>query len=94
MLHYYTTWLIGGMNGYTQKENGLPTGYKYGAIGVASIIQCGRSLARLDKLPKPITPGLVVAGFGLIPFAVGTFFCLGNYMGKSARHVKDSMNPV
>ncbi len=92
MLHYYTTWLIGSMNGYTQKENGLPTGYKYGTIGVASIIQCGRSLGNLHKLPKPVTPGQVVAGFALIPFAIGTFFCLGNYMGKSARHALSNLS--
>ncbi len=79
------------MNGYTQKENGLPTGYTYGTIGVASIIQFGHSLANLNKMPKTVTPVQVVAGFALIPFAVGTFFCLGNYMGKSARHATSSL---
>ncbi len=89
MIHYYTTWAVGAMNGYTKPENGLPTGYKYGTIAVASGWQCIRSLS---KLPKDLSASLFLAGLVAIPIAVGSIFCLGNYMGKSSRFTFDVYN--
>jgi hypothetical protein len=88
MFHYGTTWAIGAINGYMLPEHGLPTGYKYGTIALASGIQLVKAIgsdAFKDLLPRRAASTLLTVVLGL-PFFVGAVFCTGSYMGKSTRY--------
>jgi hypothetical protein len=88
MFHLFTTWSVGVMNGLWHDQSGLPTGYKYGTMAIASGISIMNSVGNL-KLPVT-HPGPTITGICLIPFVVGSIFCTGNYFGKSAAHlIKD-----
>jgi hypothetical protein len=88
-LSLITNWAVGIINGYKQKENGLPNGIKYGTIGVTSVATMMRALANIPSIPK-ITPGQSMAGIFIgVPFIIGTNFCVGNYLGKALRYAED-----
>jgi hypothetical protein len=79
-----SNWLIGVLNGYTSKENGLPASIKYSTISIASMISGFRMIE--PKMP----PSLVLMSFFVVsPLMVGSLFCLGTQMGKGIRYIDD-----
>ena len=79
-----SNWLIGVLNGYTSKENGLPTSIKYSTISIASMISGFRMIE--PKMP----PSLVLMSFFVVsPLMVGSLFCIGTQMGKGIRYIED-----
>ncbi len=83
-LSLITNWLVGVLNGYTSKENGLPASIKYSTISIASIISGFRIIE--PKMP----PSIVLMSFFVIsPLMVGSLFCIGTQMGKGIRYIED-----
>lgn len=90
-LSLFSTWSVGALNGYKLKEDGLPNSIKYGTMALASGIHIVKGLGNL-KTPI-INPGISLFGLGVIvPFMVGTTFCVGNYVGKGVRYAEDSQS--
>ena len=86
----FSTWAVGALSGYSLKDNDLPTGYKYGTMALTTGIHIVKSLANVDLQPYRTRPGSLVMGlFVGIPLMVGSTFCVGDFFGKSARHVVD-----
>lgn len=86
-----TNWTVGLINGYKQKDNGLPNGIKYGTIGVTTFNMMLRTLGNFDapqfiKMPA----GQKLAGllFG-VPLVMATNFCTGHHLGKAIRWAED-----
>jgi hypothetical protein len=95
-LTLFTNWAVGAMNGYTQKENGLPNGIKYGTIGITTFIGMCKTLGNWDtpiatNLISTITPRQKLAGLFIgAPLIMAANFCVGHHMGKAIRFVEDS----
>lgn len=72
-LSVFTNWAVGLINGYKQKENGLPNGIKYGTIGVTTFVAMIKTLAHMDKsssmsmINTGATPVQKMAGLGATP---------------------------
>ncbi len=93
MFHIATVWTMGGINGYMLPENGLPTGYKYGALAIASGIQYIKAIgsdAFKELIPRRAVSGVLTTMFG-VPIVMGAVFCTGSFLGKSVRHLSDSL---
>jgi hypothetical protein len=94
-LSLFTNWAIGLINGYKQKENGLPNDIKYGTIGVTTTVAMIKTLANFDT-PNIIkmTSGQKLAGLFIgVPLVMGMNFCVGHHMGKAIRWVEDDERP-
>ncbi len=89
-LGIFSTWSTGLFNGFSLPEKGLPTGYKYGMMGLTSGLCMVNAIARMDleqtRYMSRYLPGTVVA----IPMMVGAVFCTGHVLGKSTRHAWDT----
>jgi hypothetical protein len=91
----FTNWAVGVINGYKQKENGLPNNIKYGTIGLSTFMTMFKTLGYLDtpvykKFISATTPGQKLAGLFIgIPLIMGTNFCVGHHMGKAIRYAED-----
>ena len=87
------------MNGYTQKENGLPNGIKYGTIGITTFIGMFKILGNWEtptakNLISTITPRQKLAGLLIgAPLIMSANFCVGHHMGKAIRFVEDAAKP-
>ena len=80
-----STWLVGAINGYKLKEDGLPNSIKYGSMALTA----GISMIKFTgSIKPPITnPGSILAiMFVGVPLATGSVFCLGNFLGKAVRY--------
>jgi hypothetical protein len=79
-----SNWLVGVINGYSSKENGLPASIKYTTISLASMISGFKMIE--PKMP----PSIVLTSFFIIsPLMVGSLFCIGTQMGKGIRYIED-----
>lgn len=92
-LSIFTNWAVGLINGYKQKENGVPNGIKYGTMGITTSIAMIKTLAEFDS-PNIIrvgaTPGQKLAGLFIgVPLVMGMNFCVGHHMGKAIRWAED-----
>jgi hypothetical protein len=97
-LSLFTNWAVGLINGYKQKENGLPSGIKYGTMGITTSVAMFKTLANWDT-PAKVTNGFISAVptpgqklFGLfvgVPLVMGMNFCVGHHMGKAIRFAED-----
>lgn len=92
----FTNWAVGVINGYKQKENGLPNNIKYGTIGLSTFMTMFKTLGYLDTsvnkkfISATTTPGQKLAGLFIgIPLIMGTNFCVGHHMGKAIRYAED-----
>jgi len=99
-LSLFTNWAVGLINGYKQKENGLPSGIKYGTMGVTTSVAMIKTLANWDTpsaknlLSSTITPGQKLFGlFVGVPLVMGMNFCVGHHMGKAIRFAEDDERP-
>ena len=100
-LSLFTNWAVGLINGYKQKENGLPNGIKYGTMGITTSVAMIKTLANLDT-PTKVTNNFISAAptpgqklFGLfigVPIVMGMNFCVGHHMGKAIRWAEDDSN--
>jgi hypothetical protein len=88
-LSFFSSWAIGALNGYTQKEGGLPTGIKYNVMGLTTVVAAIRVLGS-QPLPLRNPPALLGNLVITVPLLVGTSFCLGNSVGKGVRLVEDN----
>lgn len=85
MLKYVPLWTIGVINGFLPNEKGLPTEYKYGAIGTATAVYV---LKDIKAIPYPIrTPAIYSTMLG-IPIMISMFYG-GTYFGKAVRYMVD-----
>ncbi len=87
----FSNWAVGLINGYKQKENGLPNDIKYGTMGVTTITTMMRTLANFDR-PEVIraTSGQKIAGLFIgVPLLMATNFCVGHHLGKAIRWAED-----
>jgi hypothetical protein len=94
-LSLFTNWAVGLINGYKQKENGLPNDIKCGTIGVTTTIAMIKTLANFDT-PNIIkmTSGQKMAGLFIgVPLVMGMNFCVGHHMGKAIRWAEDDERP-
>lgn len=100
-LSIFTNWAVGLINGYKQKENGLPNGIKYGTIGVTTATAMIKTLAHWDTPVKVTnnfissapTPGQKLFGLFIgVPFVMAMNFCTGHHMGKAIRWSEDDSN--
>lgn len=87
----FTNWAVGLLNGYKQKENGLPNSIKYGTMGITTLTGMLKVLGNFDKHTNTTrTPGQLAGVLLLgVPLAIGTNFCLGHHMGKAIRYVEN-----
>jgi len=99
-LSLFTNWAVGLINGYKQKENGLPNGIKYGTMGITTSVAMFKTLANWDTpsaknlLSSTITPGQKLFGlFVGVPLVMGMNFCVGHHMGKAIRFAEDDERP-
>ena len=84
MATVFTTWGVGALQGFTHKENVVPTSVKYTTMSVAT----GLSLIKaIPQVKKPIDLGGALIA---IPLLIGSVFCLGTQMGKATRSVYDT----
>lgn len=93
-LSLFTNWAVGLINGYKQKENGLPNGIKYGTMGLTTAIGMFKGLGNFD-VPNlsHITAGQKLFGlFVGVPLVIGANFCVGHHMGKAIRWAEDDSN--
>jgi hypothetical protein len=84
----FTNWSVGVLNGFKQKENGLPNGIKYGTMGVTTFAAMIKVLANFDtpSLVKA-TSGQKMAGLFIgVPMLMATNFCVGHHFGKALRY--------
>ena len=87
----FTNWAVGVLNGYKQKDNGLPNGIKYGTMGVTTFAAMIKTLANFDA-PEVIraTAGQKMAGLFIgVPLVMATNFCVGHHLGKAIRYAED-----
>lgn len=100
-LPFFTNWAVGLINGYKQKENGLPNGIKYGTMGLTAFMGMFKVMANWDTpsvtktiVYAPITPMQKLAGLFIgVPLIIGTNFCIGHHMGKAIRWAEDEHRP-
>lgn len=87
----FTNWAVGVINGYKQKENGLPNGIKYGTIGITTFTSIIKVWGNLNTPAiSNIPPGQKLAGlFIIVPFLMASNFCVGHHMGKALRYAED-----
>jgi hypothetical protein len=95
-LSLLTNWAVGLINGYKQKENGLPNNIKYGTMGITTTVAMFKTLANWDTpaaknlISATITPGQKLFGlFVGVPLVMGMNFCVGHHMGKAIRWAED-----
>lgn len=90
-LSIFTNWTTGILNGYSFKENGLPKGIIYGTLGVTTFANMVKVLANFNTPEiKYYSAGNKLASLFIgVPIMMGTSFCIGNFLGKAVRHVKD-----
>jgi hypothetical protein len=87
----FTNWAVGVLNGYKQKENGLPNSIKYGTMGVTTAVAMIKTLGNFDA-PNVVraTGGQKLAGlFIAVPILMSTNFCVGHHLGKAVRYAED-----
>jgi hypothetical protein len=87
----FTNWSVGVLNGFKQKENGLPNGIKYGTMGVTTFAAMIKTLANFDSssLVK-VTSGQKLAGLFIgVPILMATNFCVGHHFGKALRYSEE-----
>jgi hypothetical protein len=99
-LSLFTNWAVGLINGYKQKENGLPNGIKYGTMGITTSVAMFKTLGSWDTpsaknlLSTTITPGQKLFGLFIgVPLVMGMNFCVGHHMGKAIRFAEDDPKP-
>ena len=87
----FTNWAVGVLNGYKQKENGLPNGIKYGTMGVTTFASMIRVIGNFGTPPiTTYTAGQKMAGlFIAVPIVMATNFCVGHHLGKAVRYAED-----
>ena len=95
-LTLFTNWAAGLINGYKQKENGLPSGIKYGTMGVTTFMGMVKVLGHMDTsssmsmINTGATPGQKLFGLFIgVPILMGANFCVGHHMGKAIRWAED-----
>jgi hypothetical protein len=95
-LSLFTNWAVGLINGYKQKENGLPNSIKYGTICVTTTTAMLKTLGHWDTptakniISATITPGQKLFGLFIgVPLVMGMNFCVGHHMGKAIRFAED-----
>ena len=93
LLTVLTNWTVGVINGYKQKENGLPNGIKYGTLGVTSFMGMIRVLGNFDTVIKATSSQKLAGLFIVVPVVMGTNFCIGHHLGKAIRYVEDEQPP-
>jgi hypothetical protein len=88
-LSIFTNWAVGAINGYKQKENGLPNGIKYGTLGLSTLVGTIKVLG--SEFSPSVRPAHRLAGIFIgVPVLVGTTFCLGHHLGKAVRYAEDT----
>lgn len=95
-LSIFTNWAVGLINGYKQKENGLPNNIKYGTLGITTTVAMFKTMGNWDTplakdmISASITPGQKLAGLFIgVPLLMGMNFCVGHHMGKAIRWAED-----
>lgn len=87
----FINWAVGAINGYKQKEKGLPADIKYGTIGVTSIASMLRVLPTINLrgLPRSALAQRYVTLFMGTSLVMGTNFYAGHHLGKALRYLDD-----
>jgi len=82
-----TNVLVGGLNGYNNKEGGLPYHISGGSVALSSLLA---SAAILDKSVTNVRglAGVLVAG----PIVMGMMFGMGHLTGEAIRYTKDTIS--
>jgi hypothetical protein len=92
-LSIFTNWAVGLINGYKQKENGIPNGIKYGTMGITTSVVMIKTLAEFDSptiVRVGATPGQKLFSLFIgVPLVMGMNFCVGHHMGKAIRWAED-----
>jgi hypothetical protein len=94
---FFSTWAVGLMNGIitphkdattaaTATAQGLPTGFKYGTIGLVSGVGMANAIGNLTSAHLPLPRIQALGIFAGIPLLVGSVFCTGHFVGKSVRY--------
>ena len=82
-----TNGLVGGLNGYNNKEGGLPYHMSGGSIALSGLLA---SVAIFDKSVTNVRglAGVLVAG----PLVMGMIFGMGHLTGEAIRYTKDTIS--
>lgn len=79
-----STFSVGVCNGYKP----LPRSIKYGTMGLTTGVSIIVSLVNINPSKRPLNLGIHLALASIIiPFGVGSIFCLGNFVGKAIKEV-------
>ena len=99
-LSLFTNWAVGVINGYKQKEDGLPNAIKYGTIGITTFMGMIKTLGNWDThatknlISSTITPGQKLFGLFIgVPVVLAANFCVGHQMGTAIRFAEDDTKP-
>ncbi len=89
-LSLFTNWTVGVLNGYMQKDGGLPRGISYGTMGVTTFTMMIRMFGNLDETNVNLSPRQKFVGMCIAaPLIIATNFCVGHHLGKAISYVKD-----
>ena len=94
-LSLFSNWAVGLINGYKQKDNGLPNGIKYGTMGITTFSSMIKVIGSFDtpNLMKVTSGTKLGALFIGVPIIMGTNFCIGHHLGKAIRYAEDEPRP-
>ncbi len=94
-----TNWAVGAINGYVQKENGLPNSIKYGTIGITTFMGMIKVWSKIDPLKESLINSLtprqkLLSFFIASSIVMTTQFYIGHHMGKAVRFAEDDPRPI
>ena len=89
-LSLFTNWTVGVLNGYKQKDGGLPRGISYGTMGVTTFTMMLRMFGKFEDVDVKLSPRQKIVGICIAaPLIMATNFCVGHHLGKAISYVKD-----
>jgi hypothetical protein len=80
-----STWIVGGLEGYSSRNGGLSASTVAGTIGVASLLE---SLSGSDTMTEYVQTKPLTVVMGCVIF-FGSIFFLGYNIGNAVRTVTD-----
>ncbi len=86
----YTTWIVGIINGYKIKNNGIPDSIKYGTLSLAAGVNIVNTYITTKVKVNPRYMGSII----MIPIMIGANFCLGSHLGKAIQYVQYNPNRI
>jgi hypothetical protein len=76
---------VGLLNGYSDKEGGLPNSVVHGVVGLSGLLGSIASMRKNDFKCGSNLVALFISG----PLVMSMYFGIGHFSGKAIRHTQD-----